>query len=93
MQILFHTCGQALDVAEKLVGRFATNEFVFLDPQTGDGYDRCPRCDRDLRIEDFTVQPPRIVSRAKRAPVSPATWQARALVRKAREITSRRVVA
>lgn len=93
MNTLYHRCSQPLDVAEKLDVSLGRNSFAFLDVQTGDGYDRCPRCDRDLLIQDFTVQPAHVVSRAKRASVSPAKRQARALISKAREIAGRRVAA
>jgi hypothetical protein len=93
MQILYHTCGQALDVAEKLTAGFASNQFVFLDAQTGDGYDRCPRCQRDLKITNFRCQAA-VVSHAKRTArrkPTAAVREATRLIRRARKLARQAV--
>lgn len=69
-QHLFHRCGQRIDVCETLEG--STNRFIFLDHQTGDGLQRCPKCCRTLFRSDFRCEPP-TVAPAKRSPAPKST--------------------
>lgn len=93
MQILFHRCGQVFDVAESLSRDGKTNTFVFLDPLTADGYDRCPKCGCDLAIGDFTCQPPAIsLRKLRKAAAKPIQAEVRRLIRQARQIGQRKAV-